>query len=132
LIDINLSRTPDPDPYPFWDQVQATGGQNYSQWSNRVASEMLEQARITTDIEERTRLLRNFQLIFEDEMPAIPLFLSGIYLGADNSILGFRMGPLFDTSIGLILFGLVPGDKTDSKTEHRQSASNKTFRGKNT
>lgn len=98
LIDLNLSRTPDPDPYPFWDQVEATGGQNYSQWSNRVASEMLEQARITTNIEERTRLYRNFQLIFEDEMPAIPLFYPVYTWGADNTILGIRMGPLFDTS----------------------------------
>ena len=39
LVDLNFSRSPDPDPYPFWDQVQSTGGQNYSQWDHRVASE---------------------------------------------------------------------------------------------
>ncbi|MFN8425624.1 MAG: peptide ABC transporter substrate-binding protein, partial [Anaerolineales bacterium] len=44
LVDINLSRTPDPDPYPFWHQAEATAGQNYSQWDNRPASEYLEQA----------------------------------------------------------------------------------------
>jgi peptide/nickel transport system substrate-binding protein len=98
LVDLNLSRSPDPDPYPFWDQVQSTGGQNYSQWDQRVASEMLEQARITTNIDERTRLYRNFQLIFEDEMPAIPLFYPVYTWGADNTIRGVRMGPLFDTS----------------------------------
>ncbi len=59
---------------------------------------MLEQARITTDIDERTRLYRNFQLIFEDEMPAIPLFYPVYTWGADNAIRGVRMGPLFDTS----------------------------------
>ncbi len=98
LVDINLSKSPDPDPYPFWDQVQSTGGQNYSQWDQRVASEMLEQARITTNIDERTRLYRNFQLIFDDEMPAIPLFYPVYTWGADNAIRGIRMGPLFDTS----------------------------------
>ncbi|RLD03239.1 MAG: hypothetical protein DRI32_07670, partial [Chloroflexi bacterium] len=35
LVDLNLSYTPDPDPYPFWHQVEATGGQNYAQWANR-------------------------------------------------------------------------------------------------
>ncbi|NMB53573.1 MAG: peptide ABC transporter substrate-binding protein [Leptolinea sp.] len=98
LVDINFSKTPDPDPYPFWDQVQSTGGQNYAQWNNRVASEMLEQARITLDIDERTKLYRNFQLIFEDELPALPLFYPVYTWGADNTIRGIRMGPLFDTS----------------------------------
>lgn len=98
LVDINFAKTPDPDPYPFWDQVQSTGGQNYSQWNNRVASEMLEQARITTGINERTRLYRNFQMIFEDELPAIPLFYPVYTWGADNTIRGIRMGPLFDTA----------------------------------
>jgi peptide/nickel transport system substrate-binding protein len=98
LVDFNFTRSPDPDPYPFWDQVQATGGQNYSQWNQRVASEMMEQARISTDIDERTRLYRNFQLIFEDELPALPLFYPVFTWGADNSISGIRMGPLYDTS----------------------------------
>lgn len=98
LVDLNLSKSPDPDPYPFWDQVQSTGGQNYSQWDNRIASQMLEQARITTSLDERTRLYRNFQIIFEDETPAIPLFYPVYAWGANNTIRGVRMGPLFDTS----------------------------------
>ncbi|NMB57855.1 MAG: hypothetical protein GYA12_01695, partial [Chloroflexi bacterium] len=98
LVDFNFSRSPDPDPYPFWDQVQSTGGQNYSQWNHRVASEMLEQARITTDFDERTRLYRNFQMIFEDELPSLPLFYPMFTWGADNAIGGIRMGPLYDTS----------------------------------
>ena len=47
LVDLNLSRTPDPDPYPFWDLGQAETGQNYSQWNDRIASDIIEQARIT-------------------------------------------------------------------------------------
>ncbi|HEY4694307.1 MAG TPA: peptide ABC transporter substrate-binding protein, partial [Bellilinea sp.] len=34
LVDLNLAQYPDPDPYPFWDSIQATGGQNYSQWDD--------------------------------------------------------------------------------------------------
>ncbi|HSB03242.1 MAG TPA: peptide ABC transporter substrate-binding protein, partial [Anaerolineales bacterium] len=74
LVDLNLARTPDPDPYPFWHQAEATGGQNYSQWDNRAASEYLEQARVTADYTLRTRLYRNFQVVFSKELPALPLF----------------------------------------------------------
>ena len=80
LVDLNLARTPDPDPYPFWHQAEATGGQNYSQWDNRAASEYLEQARTETDFTVRTRLYRNFQVIFEKELPSLPLYLPGVQL----------------------------------------------------
>lgn len=98
LIDLNLSRTPDPDPYPFWHQSEITGGQNYSQWNNRAASEFLEQARITPDYAVRERLYRNFQVIFSRELPALPLFYPVYSFGASQQVLGVQMPPLFDTS----------------------------------
>ncbi|MBI9048462.1 MAG: peptide ABC transporter substrate-binding protein [Anaerolineaceae bacterium] len=98
LVDINLNRMPDPDPYPFWDQAQATGGQNYSQWDNRPASEYLEQARISTDFAERQRMYRNFQYIFENEVPSIPLFYPVYNYAVSNEVNGVRIGPLYDQS----------------------------------
>jgi peptide/nickel transport system substrate-binding protein len=98
LVDINYFSLPDPDPYPFWDLSQKTGGQNYSQWENRIASEYLEQARVSQDFEERAKLYRNFQVIFVDELPAMPLFYPIYNYGVDKSIQGIRMGPLFEPS----------------------------------
>jgi peptide/nickel transport system substrate-binding protein len=98
LVDINLSRTPDPDPYPFWDSGQATTGQNYSQWNNRLASDSIEQARVTMDFNERTRLYHNFQAIFEAELPSLPLFYPVYNYGVDSVIQGVSLGPLMDTS----------------------------------
>ena len=98
LVSLNLSLTPDPDPYPFWDQAQATGGQNYSQWDNRMASDYLEQARVTMDMTERARLYRNFQVIFADEMPALPLYFPVYSFAVSSEVQGVSMGPLFDTS----------------------------------
>lgn len=98
LVDLNLSRYPDPDPYPFWDQAQATGGQNYSQWDNRIASEYMELARTTTSIEERSRLYRNFQVIFNNEIPSIPLYFPVYTYAVDKEIKGVTIGPLFDSS----------------------------------
>ena len=98
LVDVNFSKTPDPDPYPFWDQAQSTGGQNYTQWDNRTASEFIEEARITNDLAERTRLYRNFQVIFADEVPALPLYYPVYNYGVDYQIQGVSLGPLFDSS----------------------------------
>lgn len=98
LVDLNFSRTPDPDPYPFWDSSQATTGQNYSQWSNRLASDSIEQARVTMDFAERTRLYHNFQAIFEQELPSLPLYYPVYNYGVDSVIQGVSLGPLMDTS----------------------------------
>ena len=98
LVELNLSRFPDPDPYPFWDQAQITGGQNYANWDDRQASEYLEQARVTADLGERAKAYKNFQVRFANEMPALPLFYPVYSYGVDQQVQGVRMGPLFDTS----------------------------------
>ncbi|MGZ9166909.1 MAG: ABC transporter substrate-binding protein [Anaerolineales bacterium] len=104
LIDLNLSRTPDPDPYPFWHQAEATGGQNYSQWDNRPASEYLEQARVTADYTLRTRLYRNFQVVFAKELPALPLFAPVYSYGVDAQVEGVQVPSLYDPSDRLATF----------------------------
>jgi peptide/nickel transport system substrate-binding protein len=99
LVDLNMTRSPDPDPYPFWDQAQATGaGQNYSQWDNRMASEYLEQARISVDLNERAKMYRNFQVVFQEELPALPLFYPVYTYAVSKDIQDVRIGPLFDPS----------------------------------
>jgi len=98
LVDMNFNRTPDPDPYPFWDSLQAQNGQNYTQWDNKIVSDGLEQARITIDMAERARLYHNFQVIFNDELPALPLFYPVFSTGIDQIVQGVTIGPLLDTS----------------------------------
>ncbi len=98
LVDLNLARTPDPDPYPFWDQGQAAGGQNYTQWDSRIASEYLEQARTTVNMQERTKYYRNFQILFNQELPALPLYYPVYTYAVDREVQGVRVGPLFDTA----------------------------------
>lgn len=98
LVDLNMTRSPDPDPYPFWDQAQIGDGQNYSNWDDRQASEFLERARISTDIGERTQAYRNFQVRFTTEMPALPLFYPVYSYAVDQELQGISMGPLYDLS----------------------------------
>lgn len=123
LVDLNMTLSPDPDPYPFWDQVQATGGQNYSQWDNRIASEYLETARTTLDIGERARLYRNFQVVFTEELPALPLYYPVYSYAVDRQVNGVSMGPLFDPSdrfatvLSWFLVARIPTPTTQAGTQ---------------
>ena len=99
LVDLNLARTTDPDPYPFWHQAEATNGQNYSQWDNRSASEYLEQARTETDFTVRSRLYRNFQVVFAKELPSLPIYYPVYSYGIDAQVHGVQSAAtLYDTS----------------------------------
>ena len=103
LADLNTSRTPDPDPYLFWHQSESTGGQNYSQWDNRTASEFIETARTTADFAERARLYRNFQVLFVKDMPSLPLYFPVYSYGVDAQVQGVQVAPLYDVSDRLSL-----------------------------
>jgi peptide/nickel transport system substrate-binding protein len=103
LADLNTSRTPDPDPYLFWHQSESTGGQNYSQWDNRTASEFLESARTSADFAERARLYRNFQVIFAKDMPSLPLYYPVYSYGVDVQVQGVQVAPIYDLSDRLAL-----------------------------
>lgn len=96
LVDIDMSNSPDPDPYPFWAESQAEAGQNYAQWRNTTASEYLEQARTQPEIELRVRLYRNFQILFAEDLPSLPLFYTVYNYGMKNSIKNVSIGPIYD------------------------------------
>jgi peptide/nickel transport system substrate-binding protein len=103
LVDLSMFNSPDPDPYPFWHQASISGGQNYSQWDDRRASEYMERARVTPNHDERTRLYRNFQIHFSRELPALPLFYHIYNYPIDQQVRGVQLGPLYD-----------PADRFDS------------------
>ena len=103
LADLNTARTPDPDPYLFWHQSEATGGQNYSQWDNRTASEFLETARTEADFATRARLYRNFQVVFAKDMPSLPLYYPVYSYGVDAQVQGVQVASMYDVSDRLAL-----------------------------
>jgi peptide/nickel transport system substrate-binding protein len=86
----------DPDPYPFWHQMQALPGQgqNYTGFEHRRVSEIIEQARITVNPEERLRLYHEFQQLFMEEVPAIPLYVPVYTYALDTRVNGEQLGPL--------------------------------------
>jgi peptide/nickel transport system substrate-binding protein len=98
LAEINLSRYPDPDPYPFWHDSQAESGQNYSGFVDRNIGIWLEQARTTTDRARRAQLYQSFQHRFQDQVPALLLFHPVYTYAISAEVRGVSMGPILDPS----------------------------------
>ena len=91
---IDLSLTGDPDPYPFWHETQASGGQNFSGYEDRDMSELLEQARRTNDRNARFKFYQRFQTMFADEAPALLLYQPVFTFAVDERVRGVQIGPL--------------------------------------
>jgi peptide/nickel transport system substrate-binding protein len=108
-VDLNFAGTPDPDPYPLWHQTQVESGQNYSGLDDRIVSQLLEEARITTDINLRAQNYRAFQARFVDQVPALLLYDPVYNYAVDAKVNGVQIGPLaepsdrFDTIAGWYL-----------------------------
>lgn len=98
LTELDLSRYPDPDPYPFWHDSQVEHGQNYSQFSDRNISIWLEQARTTPDRQRRAELYRDFQFRFQDQLPALMLFHPIYTYAVSTAVQGPSLGPIQDPS----------------------------------
>lgn len=98
LSDLNLSRSPDPDPYPFWHDSQTETGQNYTGFEDRNTSIWLEQARTNPDRGRRAELYASFQYRFQDQVPALLLYYPVYNYAVDSLVQGLRIGPLFDPS----------------------------------
>jgi peptide/nickel transport system substrate-binding protein len=93
LIDVQLPN--DPDPYPFWHETQAEApGQNYSQFRDRNMSEVLEQARRTTDQSQRLNLYHKFQEMFREKTPGILLYYPVYNYGISEKVRDVQVGPL--------------------------------------
>lgn len=98
LINTNLGRFPDPDPYPFWHDSQVEAGQNYGGFSDRNIGIWLEKARTTPDLLLRADLYKNFQFRFQDQVPALLLYSSVYSYAIDTQVQGVRIGKIIDPS----------------------------------
>lgn len=94
-----LDITPDPDMYPFWHSTQATDpGQNFAQFKNRDADEIMEQARRTPDTVLRQELYAHLQEILRDEAPAVFLYQPVYTMGVRDTVQNVTLGPVHSAS----------------------------------
>ena len=89
----------DPDPYPFWHSSQANDpGINLSLYANKEVDRLLEDARQTSNTEERQKKYEEFQQKIIQDIPAIFLYsLQYTYL-VPNNIKGITTESINHTS----------------------------------
>lgn len=79
----------DPDPYPFWHSSQiGQQGLNLANFANIDADRLLEKARQTSNVEERSKLYAQFDEIFGTQVPAIELEKVESVFGASSKVKG--------------------------------------------
>lgn len=84
----------DPDPYPLWHSTQIENGQNYAGWSNTEADLLMEQGRSINDPGRRMQLYSEFQRIFDQELPALPLYNDVYAYGVSDQVHDVEIGRL--------------------------------------
>jgi peptide/nickel transport system substrate-binding protein len=84
----------DPDPYDAWHSDGSGGhGGNLAQFSNPRVDTLLEEAR-AAPYTRREELYNEFQEIFAQEVPSIPLYVSRALYVQDADVSGVRIGQL--------------------------------------
>jgi peptide/nickel transport system substrate-binding protein len=90
---------PDPDPYPAWHSSQASdSGRNLAAYASQQADKLMEQARVTSKVEERQRLYFEFQDVFEQDVPSLLLYHPRNTYFVTEQIKGLQLGVLFNPS----------------------------------
>ena len=80
----------DPDSYAFWHSSQAgSAGVNISDYSNKEVDQLLEDARLTSDIGQRKEKYKKFQQIVAEEVPAIFMYSPTYTYIQNKKIKGF-------------------------------------------
>jgi peptide/nickel transport system substrate-binding protein len=87
----------DPDPYPAWHSSQTgpTSG-NLSQLDDDRIDAILEEGRAVANQPRRQELYVEFQALFAEQVPAIPLYVTTALYVQPASLRGVRAG-LLDT-----------------------------------
>lgn len=92
------SPTADPDPYPFWHSSQIKQGLNIAGWSNRIADQLLADARKQEDRRVRADDYARFQSLFAQEQPAILLYYPVYAYALPSPLKGVTLGLLTSPS----------------------------------
>ncbi len=71
----------------------AVGGSNRAQWCHQPFEDLVQAAKVTADVEERTRLYEEAQLVFKEEAPWATIAHSVVAEPVRKEVVDFRIDP---------------------------------------
>lgn len=72
----------------------AVGGSNRAQWCNEEFDGLIQKAKVTSDVAERTKLYEEAQVVFKREAPWATIAHSVVYMPMSKKVVGYKMSPL--------------------------------------
>jgi peptide/nickel transport system substrate-binding protein len=86
----------DPDPYPAWHSSQTLqGGRNIAGYTSDDADALMEEARRTSDQADRAELYYEYQGLFLNDVPSVPLYSPLFFYMVRERVQGIDLGVLF-------------------------------------
>jgi peptide/nickel transport system substrate-binding protein len=86
----------DPDPYPAWHSSQASdSGRNLAAYTDEKADKLLEEARVTSNLDQRQQLYYAFQAVFREDVPSVLLYHPRDTYFVTDEVKGLQLGTLF-------------------------------------
>ena len=90
---------PDPDLYPYWHSSQASeDGLNFANYISEEADLFLQDARSTSDRQQRADSYRRFQELFARDVPSLLLYQPVYNYAVDASVHDVQVGPMINSS----------------------------------
>ncbi|QOL81372.1 ABC transporter substrate-binding protein [Pseudooceanicola spongiae] len=72
----------------------AVGNSNRAQWCYKPFDDLIQQAKVITDIDKRTALYEEAQVVFKDQAPWATIAHSVVYMPVRPEVEGFKVHPL--------------------------------------
>ena len=69
------------------------GGSNRAQWCNKEFEDLIQKAKVTSDVAERTRLYKQAQVVFKREAPWATIAHSVVFKAMRKEVEGYRIDP---------------------------------------
>ncbi len=70
------------------------GNSNRAQWCHEPFEELIQKAKVTTDVEERTALYEEAQVVFKEQAPWATIAHSVVYMPVRPEVSGYKVHPL--------------------------------------
>ena len=90
----------EPDPYSLWHSTQADDPQgiNFAGWQNDQADRDMENGRQSSDPLKRAAYYADFQRIFADELPSLPLYYPLYCYATSSRVAGVILPAMYESS----------------------------------
>lgn len=69
------------------------GGSNRAQWCHQPFEDLIQKAKVTSDVAERTKLYEQAQLVFKEQAPWATIAHSVVFMPVRNEVKDYRIDP---------------------------------------